>query len=116
MYKNCIDLIDQPSQTNKKRMIYAIEAKFDAPVPNNGYSYYIKEYKGQFTLEWNPSIMTYETQRAQITNNEDFLKVQHIAQYYVPVSYRDGVIEIHDGEPDSDQEDYDDCWVQERDF
>ena len=97
-------------------MIYDIEAKFDRPVPNDGYSYYIKEYKGQFTLEWNPTIMTYEIHRAQIINNEDFLKVQHIAQYYVPVSYRDGVIEVNDFQPDSDQEEYDDCWVQERDY
>ena len=98
-------------------MIYDIDARFDSPVPNDGYSYYIKEYKGQFTLEWNPSILTYVIHRAQIINNEDFLKVQHIAQYYVPVRYRDGVIEIDDGVPDEDEEeDYEAGWVQERDY
>ena len=96
-------------------MIYNINAKLDCKVSEKCYSYHISEYQGEFTLEWETS--PYEGGKARILNTCDFLKVQDIAKYCVPVSYRDGCIEIDIGEPiedDDDEDDYDMCQVQER--
>jgi len=94
-------------------MIHFIDVQLDCKVPENCYSYHLSEYKGEFTLEW--STCPYEGNKSRILNTCDFLKVQDIAKYCVPVSYRDGYIEIDDGEPDEeDEENYDTCQVQER--
>ena len=84
-------------------MITFVDAIFESSVPSDCYSYRLSEYQGEFTLTW--SFNLYEGGTTRILNTNDFLPFQGVAKYNIPVSYRDGYIEIDDFEPDPDEDD-----------